>query len=83
MADAEACGFVGKPSTRMLLINGVNDSQVPIDDLYLLQRNGTAKEAWVNPQGGHMGRSPGWPDGKIFSAIALPWVVQLLKSDAE
>ena len=79
----EARGFIGKPSTRMLLINGVNDSQVPIDDLYLLQRSGTAKEAWVNPQGGHMGRGPGWPDGKIFSSVVLPWVVNLLKSDAE
>jgi len=76
-------GFLDKPSTRMLLINGVNDSQVPIDDLYLLQRTGTAKESWVNPQGAHIGRGPGWPDGKIFSTVALPWIVQVLKSDAE
>jgi len=42
----EARGFIGKPSTRMFLINGVSDTQVPIDDLYLLQRTGSPKEAW-------------------------------------
>jgi pimeloyl-ACP methyl ester carboxylesterase len=74
----EARGILGQSSTRMLLINGVNDSQVPIEDLYLLQRTGTAKEAWVNPQGAHIGRGPGWPDGKILSDIALPWLVRVV-----
>jgi pimeloyl-ACP methyl ester carboxylesterase len=79
----EARGFIGKPSTRTLLINGVNDTQVPIDDLYLLQRTGTPKEAWVNPQGGHIGRGPGWPDGRILSEVALPWLARVMKADAE
>ncbi|MBV8838061.1 MAG: alpha/beta hydrolase [Alphaproteobacteria bacterium] len=79
----EARGFIGKPSAPMLLINGVNDTQVPIDDLYLLQRTGTPKEAWVNPQGGHVGRGPGWPDGRILNEVALPWVNRLLRSEAE
>ena len=74
----EARGFVGKPSAPMLLINGVKDSQVPIEDLYLLQKTGTPKEAWVNPQGGHIGRGPGWPDGKILTDVALPWLVRVL-----
>jgi esterase FrsA len=77
----ESRGFIGKPSARMLLINGVNDSQVPIEDLYILQRTGTPKESWVNPQGGHIGRGPGWPDGKILTDVALPWLVQLLKGE--
>jgi esterase FrsA len=51
---------------------------VPIDDLFLLLRTGTAKEAWVNPQGGHVGRGPGWPDGKILTDIALPWLARLV-----
>jgi hypothetical protein len=79
----EARGFIGKPSTRTLLINGVNDTQVPIDDLYLLQRTGSPKEAWVNPQGGHIGRGPGWPDGRILSEVALPWLARVMKGDAE
>jgi len=76
----DARGFTGKPSTKMLLINGQNDTQVPIDDLYILLRSGTPKEAWVNPAGGHMGRGPGWPDAKIFSDVALPWLVRVLNS---
>ena len=79
----EARGFIGKPSTRMLLINGVSDTQVPIDDLYLLQRTGSPKEAWVNPQGGHIGRGPGWPDGRILSDVALPWLARVMKGEAE
>jgi esterase FrsA len=76
-------GFIGKPSGRMLLINGVNDTQVPIDDLYILQRTGTPKEAWVNPQGGHIGRGPGWPDGRILTDVALPWLGNVMKGEGE
>lgn len=79
----QARGFIGKPSAPMLLINGVNDTQVPIDDLYLLQRTGTPKEAWVNPQGGHIGRGPGWPDGRILNEVALPWLARLLRGEGE
>ena len=39
------------------------------------------KEAWVNPQGGHVGRGPGWPDSRILSDVAMPWLVQVLKPD--
>ena len=77
----QANGFLGKPSARMLLINGEGDTQVPIDDLYILLRSGTPKEAWVNPQGGHVGRGPGWPDGRILSDVAMPWLAQVLKPD--
>lgn len=76
-----ARGFIGKPSTRMLLVNGERDTQVPIDDLYLLLRSGTPKEAWVNPQGGHIGRGQGWPDGRIFAEVILPWLAQVLKNN--
>ena len=65
----------------MLLINGEGDTQVPIDDLYILLRSGTPKEAWVNPQGGHVGRGPGWPDGRILTDVAMPWLVQVLKAN--
>jgi pimeloyl-ACP methyl ester carboxylesterase len=76
----QARGFIGQPSAPMLLVNGIKDTQVPIDDLYLLQRAGTPKVAWVNPQGGHVGRGPGWPDGKILNEVVLPWLVQLLNA---
>ena len=43
--------LIGKPSARMLLINGEGDTQVPIDDVFVLLRSGTPKEASVNPTG--------------------------------
>jgi pimeloyl-ACP methyl ester carboxylesterase len=79
----EARGFVGQPSAPMLLINGVKDTQVPIEDLLLLQRTGTPKEAWVNPQGGHVGRGPGWSDGKILTDLAVPWLARLLNAQGD
>ncbi len=53
-------------------------SQVPIADLDLLLHSGSPKDAWVNPGGGHMGRSKEWPDGKIFEQIVVPWVARRL-----
>lgn len=67
-------GLLDKPSAPMLLVNGARDSQVPIADLYLLLEHGDAKEAWVNPQGGHMGRSPQWPSPAIAEKILMPWI---------
>ena len=40
-------GWLDKPSAPMLVINGRNDTQVPIDDLYLLLNAGDPKEAWA------------------------------------
>lgn len=71
-------GWLDKPSAPMLVINGRNDTQVPIDDLYLLLAAGDPKEAWVNPRGGHMGRTPQLADQKIFETVTLPWVVRRL-----
>ncbi len=75
----QARGFIGQPSAPMLLINGVNDTQVPIEDLYLLQRTGSPKEAWVNPQGGHIGRDREWSDTRIFTDIIIPWLGRKLQ----
>jgi hypothetical protein len=58
-------GLIGKPAAPVLLVNGDHDSQVPIADLDLMLHAGSAKEAWVNPGGGHMGRSAEWPDRRF------------------
>jgi hypothetical protein len=71
-------GFLEKPTAPMLVMNGKFDTQVPIADLYLLLDTGDPKEAWVNPQGGHMGRTPALSDQKIFETVTLPWVVRRL-----
>ena len=70
--------LLSKPSAPMLLVNGEKDSQVPIEDLYLVLRNGTPKEAWVNPQGGHIGRGAGWSDARIFKEVVVPWLAAKL-----
>ena len=70
----KAQGLLDRPSAPMLLVNGDKDSQVPIADLDLMLHAGTPKDAWVNPSGGHMGRSAEWPDGKIFEKIVAPWI---------
>ena len=77
-------GLLGKPMAPMLVIAGVLDTQVPIDDEYLLLSKGdTPKEAWINPQGGHLGRQVGvWPDPLIFKQVIIPWLVKTLQAPA-
>ncbi|HKY08193.1 MAG TPA: alpha/beta hydrolase [Candidatus Binatia bacterium] len=50
-------GWLDKPSCPMLIVNGKNDLQTPIDDLYILLEHGSPKSARVFP-GGHMGQTP-------------------------
>lgn len=74
-------GLLGQPMAPMLVIGGVKDTQVPIDDLYLLLSKGdTPKTAWINPQGGHLGRQVKiWPDPLIFKQVIIPWLVRTLE----
>lgn len=72
-------GLLDRPSAPMLLVNGARDSQVPIADLYLLLEHGDAKDAWVNPSGGHMGRSKEWPSPAIAEKVLMPWIVGKLQ----
>jgi pimeloyl-ACP methyl ester carboxylesterase len=50
-------GCLDKPSCPMLIVNGKDDLQTPIADLYILLEHGTPKSARVFP-GGHMGQTP-------------------------
>ncbi len=77
-------GLLGKPMAPMLILAGVNDTQVPIDDEYLLLSKGDVpKEAWINPRGGHLGRQVGvWPDPRIFKEVIIPWLVKTLQPPA-
>jgi dipeptidyl aminopeptidase/acylaminoacyl peptidase len=72
--------LLGKPTTSMLVIAGTHDTQVPISDIYkLLDSGDVAKDAWINPQGGHLGRQAGvWPDPRIFKEVILPWLTRIL-----
>jgi len=77
-------GLLGKAMAPMLIMAGVLDTQVPIDDIYLLLSKGdTPKEAWINPKGGHLGRQVGvWPDPLIFKQVIIPWLVKTLGAPA-
>ena len=73
-------GFLDKPAAPMLVVNGERDTQQPIADLYLLMKHGDPKDVWVNPAGGHMGRSQEWPSRDIFEKVVLPWIVHKLEA---
>lgn len=77
-------GLLGQPMAPMLIIGGVLDTQVPIGDLYLLLSKGDVpKTAWINPQGGHLGRQVKvWPDPVIFKQVIIPWLVHTLEAPA-
>ena len=77
-------GLLGKPMAPMLILAGVNDTQVPISDIYLLLDKGDVpKTAWINPAGGHLGRQVGvWPDPRIFKEVIIPWLVRTLQPDS-
>ena len=71
-----AQALLDRPTVEpMLVIAGVHDTQVPIADVERLLRTGSAKSAWINPNGGHMGRdAQRWPDPAIFAEITTPWL---------
>jgi esterase FrsA len=76
-------GLLGKPMAPMLILAGVLDTQVPISDIYLLLSKGDVpKTAWINPQGGHLGRQVKvWPDPRIFKEVIIPWLVRTLEPE--
>jgi esterase FrsA len=63
-------GWLDKPSCPMLIVNGKEDLQTPIDDLYILLEYGAPKAARVFP-GGHMGQTP----------ETLPTIIRWLKNE--
>jgi esterase FrsA len=75
--------LLGKPTAPMLILAGTHDTQVPISDIYkLLDSGDVPKDAWINPQGGHLGRQVGvWPDPRIFREVILPWLARKLKAE--
>ncbi|HEX9443581.1 MAG TPA: alpha/beta fold hydrolase [Candidatus Binatia bacterium] len=60
-------GWLDKPSAPMLLVNGKEDKQVPIEDFYLLLEHGEPKAMRLF-SGGHMGAI-----GDIFKTV-VQWL---------
>ncbi len=64
-------GLLSRPCAPLLLVNGKEDKQCPIDDITLLLEHGTPKSVRLFP-GGHMGFGPqtvptivAWVDDKL------------------
>jgi hypothetical protein len=39
-----------------------------------------SEAAWINPQGGYLGRQVGvWPDPRIFKEVIIPWLLRTLE----
>src|SRR5260370_18786786 len=77
--------LLGKPMAPMLVLAGVKDTQVPISDIYLLLNKGdTPKTAWINPQGGDLGRQAKvLADPSIFKQVIIPWLLNTLEVPRE
>ncbi|KAI2627180.1 Alpha/Beta hydrolase protein [Xylaria nigripes] len=66
-------GILSMPSTRLLLINGMQDGLMPIEDSLLLFEYGSPKEGRFFPGKLHMG----YPDA---NASVYTWMEQLIKT---
>lgn len=71
-------GLLEEPSAPMLVVNGWLDSQTTCEDVFVLLQHGDAKDAWVNPKGRHMGRSPEWSGARIQDEVLMPWILRRL-----
>ena len=73
--------LLNRPTSPMLILAGVNDTQVLLSDIKMLMEAGDVpKDFWINPKGGHLGREvKGWTDANIFSKVIIPWELRLLE----
>jgi len=78
----QAQGLLGQPAAPLLLINGARDSQIPIADVELLAGLYPQSTVWINPEGGHMGRSADWSGRRIFEEVTAPWLERVLQLSA-
>lgn len=62
-------GLIDQPCTPLLCINGKDDDQHPISDLYLLAEHGSPKDLRIIPGAGHMGRKKGQSNDEVVDII--------------
>ena len=70
-------GIIDQPSAPLLCINGKEDDQHPVEDIYLLLEHGSPKDVRIIPGAGHMGRKPGQPNDEV-QRIVTAWLKQRL-----
>ena len=70
-------GLIDQPCAPLLCINGKEDDQHPISDLYLLAEHGSPKELRIIAGAGHMGRRRGQPNDDVVN-IVTNWLKEKL-----
>ncbi|HWP23430.1 MAG TPA: alpha/beta fold hydrolase [Candidatus Binatia bacterium] len=62
-------GLIDQPCAPLLCINGKEDDQHPISDLYLLAEHGSPKDIRIIPGAGHMGRRRGESNDEVVGMV--------------
>jgi pimeloyl-ACP methyl ester carboxylesterase len=70
-------GLIDQPCAPLLCINGKDDDQHPISDLYLLAEHGSPKDLRIIAGAGHMGRKKGGSNDEVVS-IVTRWLTEKL-----
>ncbi len=74
-----AQGLIDQPCAPLLCINGKEDDQHPISDLYLLAERGSPKELRIIAGAGHMGRKRGESNDEVVNIITT-WLKEKLSN---
>jgi esterase FrsA len=72
-----AQGLIDQPCAPLLCINGKEDDQHPISDLYLLAEHGSPKDLRIIAGAGHMGRRRGESNDEVVGII-VRWLKEKL-----
>lgn len=70
-------GLIDQPCAPLLCINGKDDDQHPISDLYLLAEHGSPKDLRIIEGAGHMGRKKGQSNDEVVN-ILTTWLKEKL-----
>ncbi len=70
-------GLIDQPCAPLLCINGKEDDQHPISDLYLLADHGSPKDLRIMAGAGHMGRKKGQSNDEVVR-IVTQWLKEKL-----
>ena len=70
-------GLIDQPCAPLLCINGKEDDQHPISDLYLLAEHGSPKDLRIIAGAGHMGRKKGESNDEVVDII-MKWLKEKL-----
>jgi esterase FrsA len=71
-------GLIDQPCAPLLCINGKEDDQHPVADIYLLLEHGSPKDVRIIADAGHMGRRPDQANDEV-QGIVTRWLMERLQ----